>query len=196
MPIFNATAVSYAKGAERLLGEDADFLNENPDMVPQFVNALFQALEISLKEVGNRSCLTNRNETRGGRSCLIGNGHDIEKLGNLLRYRLGNVSTRRLARVLTDGIENGASAIIEIMIFGEVFAPTRTSYKKRKLVYHAELEEGDIQIVQGVKPWVDAVKAVAENIDNAVALIERWKNSGSTISFDDWYIRENSFLYD
>lgn len=195
MPMFETTSVSYAKGAERLLGEDADFLNNNPDMVPQFVNALFQSVEISLKDVGNRSGLTTAVETTGGRDGLIDNGHDIKKMGELLRDRLGGVSRRRLIRLLTNGIGNGAAELLEAMVFGDAFEPTRTSYKKRKLVYHAELEEGNLQIIRGVRNWIDVVKAVAVNTDNVVAIINRWQESGSSLSFENWHIRENSFLY-
>jgi hypothetical protein len=190
MPMFKSTTVSYIKAAERILGEDADFLNNNPDMVPQFVNALFQSIEVSLKYIGNQAGLTNTTETTGGRGGLIGNGHDIEKLGELLRDRLGGISKRRLMNLVTAGIENGSAELIEAMVFGETFQPTRVSYQKRKLVYHAELEDGDIQIVQGVRHWVDVVKAVAENTDNVLSIIKRWQDSGSSLSFEDWFVRE------
>jgi hypothetical protein len=36
----------------------------------------------------------------------------------------------------------------------------------------------------GFGPWVDAVKAIAENIDSAVARYEQWKNSGSGKTYE------------
>lgn len=195
MPMFEATAVSYAKGAKRLLGEDADFLNNNPDMMPQFVNALFQSIEISLKEVGNLSGLTTRTETTGGRGGLIGNGHDIKKLGHLVKDRLGLTSPYHLVRLLTVGIQDPMSEIIYKMVFGDEFVATRESYRKRKLVYHAELEEGDIQVVNGVRPWVDTVRAVTENIDNVVTLVTQWQDSASGQTFAEWYLHENSYIH-
>ncbi|BHH83682.1 hypothetical protein [Desulforhopalus sp. 52FAK] len=192
MPIFESTNTSYVKAAERILGDDVTYLNDNPDMVPQFVNALFQSIEVSLKKLGEKSSLTSADEIRERR--LVGNGHDIEKIGNLLKDKLGGVSSRRLVRILTDGIEDDVSVIIEKMIFGDDFESTRGSYKNRRLVYHSELEAGDVQIVQGLKEWLDAVKAVAENIDNAAGLVKRWKESGLDLSFEDWHIRENSSI--
>lgn len=193
--MFESTTVSYAKAAKRIMGEDAEFLNNNPDMVPQFVNALFQSVEISLKNIGNQSGLTNTTETTGGRGGLIGNGHDIKCMGELLRDRLGGISRRRLMNLVTAGLENGSAELLEAMVFGDTFEPTRISYKNRKLVYHAELEEGDIQLVQGIKHWVDVVKSIAENVDNVLAIIKRWQESGSSLSFEDWFVRENSYLY-
>lgn len=194
MPLFESTAVSYAKCAERLLGDDANFLNNNPDLVPQFINALFQSLEVSLKEVGNQSGLTTHAETIGGREGLVGNGHDIEKLGHLVKDRLGLTSPYHLVRLLTVGIQNPMSEIIFKMIFGDEFEATRESYRKRKLVYHAELEEGDIQVVNGVKPWADTVRAVAENIDNAVTLVTQWQESASEQTFAEWHLHESSYI--
>lgn len=193
MPIFETTNTSYVKTAERILGDDANYLTDNPDMIPQFVNALFQSLEISLKDLGLKSGLTSGNEMRN--RVLVGNGHDIEKIGNLLKDKLGDVSSRRLVRILSDGIENDVSVIIENMVFGDDFKPTRESYRTRKLVYHAELEAGQLQIIQGLKTWLDAVKAVAENIDNAIAVVKRWKESRQALSFEEWHIQENSYLY-
>ena len=195
MPMFDATAVSYAKGAERLLGEDASYLRDNPDMVPQFVNSLFQSLEISMKEFGVKSGLVTDVEIKGGPRGKIGNGHDIKKLGGLLRERLGNILSRPLVNILTHGIDDDVSVIIEKMIFSEEFEATRSSYTKRKLVYHAELEPGDMQIVPFLKPWLTSVKSVSENINNAVALVKKWKTTGSEQSFRDWYVHEISFIY-
>jgi diamine N-acetyltransferase len=88
--------------------------------------------------------------------------------------------------------ENGFE--IEKMIFGDEFERTRESYIKRKLGYSAELEIGDIQIYQGLKSWLDAVKVVAENNDCAVALVKNWKGSGLTSSFEQWHVAETSYL--
>jgi len=193
MPVFDSTRISYVKTAELILGSDVSYLTDNPDMVPQFVNALFQSLEISLKGFGTSSGLVSEDEMRNRR--LVGNGHDIEKIGDLLKEKLGDISNRRLVAVLLDGIESDVSVIIEKMIFGRDFKPTRKSYYKRKLVYHAELESGEIQIVNGLRPWLEAVKAVAENVDNAIAVVNRWRASGTDLPFEEWHIRENSFMY-
>ena len=102
MPIFETTNISYTKTAERILAGGSGFLTHNPDMVHQFVNALFQAVEISLKDLGKISALPSGNEMRDRR--LVGNGHDIEKIVNLLKDKLGGVYNRRLVRILTDGL--------------------------------------------------------------------------------------------
>lgn len=118
----------------------------------------------------------------------------LEKIGNLLKDKLGGTPNRRSILILTHGIEHDVSVIIEKMIFGDEFERTRESYIKRKLGYSAELEIGDIQIYQGLKSWLDAVKVVAENNDCAVALVKNWKGSGLTSSFEQWHVAETSYL--
>jgi len=41
------TAIAYAKGAQRILGDDISFLKENREVIPLFASLLFQSIEIS-----------------------------------------------------------------------------------------------------------------------------------------------------
>ncbi len=57
-------AIAYAKGAERILGEDTSFLNDNQELIPVFVSLLFQSLEISLKHLGIEAKLFSEQGSR------------------------------------------------------------------------------------------------------------------------------------
>lgn len=65
-------AIGYAKSAERILGEDARFLNENPEVVPIFISLLFQPLEISLKHLGlNRNYFRSKSPEIGSSQKMV-----------------------------------------------------------------------------------------------------------------------------
>ena len=57
-------ALAHALAAERLLGGDATFLNENEAMIPVFVNLLFQSIEMTLKSIAIESGLATDHELR------------------------------------------------------------------------------------------------------------------------------------
>ncbi len=95
------TATAYAKGAERILGEDATFLNGNKEVVPVFVSLLFQSLEISLKHLGLEANLFTEQEARDKK--LTKNGHGINEIANLVNTRLGADTNYPVIMALTAG---------------------------------------------------------------------------------------------
>ena len=42
-------ALGHAKAAERMVNKDAEFLNSNEEVIPVFINLLFQSVEITIK---------------------------------------------------------------------------------------------------------------------------------------------------
>jgi hypothetical protein len=171
------TATGYAKAAEKILSDDISFLEENPEVVPLFVSLLFQSLEISLKHFGINSGLFSSEESRDRK--LTGNGHGIKEIASLANERLGSDNDFPVLMALTYDIEQqNVYEIIEKMIFGDEFEPTRDSYKKRSLAY-AQLNLGEIQIVQNFKEWVLAVKNIAINLDKSTDISKQWLESDS-----------------
>jgi hypothetical protein len=45
-------AMGYVLSAESIFGDDVNFLNSNPSVIPIFVSQMFQSLEISIKYAG------------------------------------------------------------------------------------------------------------------------------------------------
>ena len=180
------TAKAYAKGAKRILGEDASFLNGNQEVIPVFVSLLFQSLEVSLKHLGIESQLFTTTESRDRR--LTKNGHGIEEIAALVNDRLGANEDYPVIMALIAGLENTQAAdILQKMIFSQEFEPTRKSYQNRNLGY-AQLKPGDLQLLDGLKPWSDAIEAVAENLPTAIGIVSEWKKSNSNSShFAIWY---------
>jgi len=154
------------------------YLEKNPEIVPIFISHLFQSLEISLKHFGIESKLFTKKESRS--KLFTDNGHNINKIAKLANNRLGtNNNDYPLIMALTFGLDkNSTPEIINKMIFGKEFKPTRKSYKERKLVY-SELNTEEIQIINSLKDWVFAVISVAENLDVSVKIASKWKLSNS-----------------
>ena len=179
-------ALAYAKSAERILGENACYLNENEEIIPIFVSFLFQSLEISLKHIGIKSNLFTEKESRDRE--LTNNGHGIEKLASLSSSRLGANTNHALVTAMTyRSKESNAVDIISQMIGGEKFEPTRKSYNKRGLGY-SEVTAGDFQVISDLKAWVKSIKEVAENLQETVNIISQWKESStSSEHFAIWY---------
>jgi hypothetical protein len=180
------TAKAYVKGSKEILGDDASFLNDNPEVIPVFVSLLFQSLEVSLKHLGIESELFTARESRDRK--LTKNGHGIEEIAGLVNDRLGANNDYPVIMALTAGLEDAQAAdILQKMIFSPEFEPTRKSYQNRNLGY-AQLSEGDLQLLDGLKPWVEAIEQVAENLPTAIGVVSEWKESDSDSgNFAIWY---------
>ncbi|SET96280.1 hypothetical protein SAMN04487962_1771 [Marinobacter segnicrescens] len=183
---FQEAAKGYAKAAERVLGEDAEFLNKNQEVIPVFVALLFQSMEISLKHLGVQAGLFSIQETKDKK--LKRNGHGVGEIASLINERLGASKDFPVVNALTARMSGGEhSEIVREMLFGSKFEATRQSYQRRNLGY-LQLEQGDLALVRGLKPWVSAVRDVAENLPVAVDVVKQWKSSsGSSRSFAIWF---------
>lgn len=180
------SALAYAKSAERILGEDASYLNDNREVVPIFVSMMFQSLEISLKHIGLETNLFTESESRDRK--LTRNGHGINELATLASSRLGSDTEFPIILAMTfSAKQENAGEIIGKMVYGKEFEATRNSYASRALGY-SEVDVGDFQIVRGVKSWVVSVREVAANLPKAIEIIDQWSSSTSRLkSFALWY---------
>ena len=61
-----------------------------------------------------------------------------------------------------------SNEVLKAMVFGEEFSPSRESYIQRNITY-SQFRLGELQVIGGVKEWVDAIRKAAENIDSAVS---------------------------
>lgn len=179
-------ATAYAKAAERVLGDDADYLNRNEELVPVFVALLFQSIEISLKHLGIEAGLFTEQEARDKR--LTKNGHGVREIAGLVNAKLGANKDYPVVNALMAGLTGGWDAeIVRKMLFGPEFEATRKSYQSRNLGY-AKLNQGDFALAEGLKPWATVVRNVAENLPTAVQVVEQWKSSPSNSAhFAIWY---------
>lgn len=158
----NEAALAHALAAEKLLGVDENFLNENEATIPVFVNLLFQSLEMTLKSFAIEAGLATEQELRDKKTTR--NGHGIKEIAELINNKIKN---KQLVDMLLP--RQGCSIsndIVKAMIFDERFSATRESYIKRNIAY-SQFAEGDLQLVHGLKQWVDAVKKAAINIMSA-----------------------------
>jgi hypothetical protein len=179
-------SIAYAKSAKRILGNDASFLKENQNVIPVFVSLLFQSVEISLKHLGIESKLFTKEESRDKK--LTKNGHGVKEIADLVNNRLGANKNYPVVMALTAKLNNTlTSEILNKMIFSKEFAPTRKSYQNRNLGY-AQLSPGSLQLLNGLKPWADAVEEAANNLPTAVKVVSDWKKSGTkSKAFAIWY---------
>lgn len=176
MTIFNLqeAATAYAKAAERILGEDADFLTKNTELVPVFVSLLFQSIEISLKHLGIEAELFTEQEVRDKR--LTKNGHGVKEIAELVNAKLGAQNNYLVITALTAGMNDAWKfGVLEKMLFGHEFEATRQSYQSRNLGY-AKLNQGDFALVEGLLPWARTVREVAENLPISVRVVKQWKS--------------------
>ena len=163
---FKEAAVAHALAAEKLLEPDTIFINKEA-MVPIFVNLLLQSLEITLKSFAIEAKLANEDELRYGKN--LRHGHGIKEIAEFINTKIGN---RSLVDILLPRQGYAISnSIIQTMIFDDCFAPTRESYINRNIAY-SQFKKGELQIVQGLKSWVEAVKSAALNIESAVVEIQ------------------------
>ena len=166
------TALGYAKCAERVLGENVDFLTKNPETMPIFIALLYQSLEISIKHVGIESQLFTEKESR-----RTGLGHEIEALANLANDKLEAINKPPIIiDALTDELDRLTQEIIDAMIFNKRLELTKKLYSNRNLIY-GEIEDRELGYIDNMKPWAEAVKKVATNLGRAIEKIEKFKNS-------------------
>lgn len=179
-------ATAYAKAADRVLGEDAGYLNKNQELVPVFVSLLFQSIEISLKHLGIDAALFTEQEARDRK--LTRNGHGVREIADLVNAKLGADKDYPVVNALTAGLNGDLEGeYLRKMLFGPEFEATRQSYQSRNLGY-AKLNQGDFALVEGLKPWVTAVRNIAENLPKAVEVVKQWKSSPSNSThFAIWY---------
>ena len=160
------TSLGHAKAAERLIFDGVDFINTSHEVVPVFVNLLFQSVEMTLKSIATESGLVTIKGLRNKNK--FGNGHDLMRVARFIDSKLGDQSIVDL--LLPRQSFADSNIILNEMIFGDMFAPSRSSYQRRNITY-SQFGEGELQIVEGVNGWVKAVKQAAENIDNGVQKI-------------------------
>lgn len=179
-------ASAYAKGAERILGEDGKYINDNQEVIPVFVSLLFQSVEISLKHLGIEAALFSEQEARDKK--LTKNGHGIREIADLVNTRLGADRDYPVVMALTAGLSDSQTYdIIHKMIFAPEFDATRQSYQSRNLGY-AQLKQGELTLLNGLKPWLMAVRSVADNLPTSIRVVTEWKNSSSNSKhFAIWY---------
>ncbi len=169
-------ALAYALSAERLLGADPSFLAANHAVIPIFVTQLFQSLEISIKHVGVASNLITEGEARARQ---VRSGHGIHELATLVNERLQATSFDPLVQALTfRRSDPGHAQIIQKMTNGAEFERTRESYATRKLGY-GEVRDGDFAVVDGLAPWVAAVKQTAVDLPAIVTIVSQWASQPS-----------------
>lgn len=170
-------ALAYAKAAERVLGVDGTYINNNQELVPVFVSLLFQSLEISLKHLGIEAKLFTEQEARDKK--LTRNGHGIKEIADLVNTRLGADKDYPVVTALTAGLNDShASDFLYKMIFDKKFDSCRQAYQSRNLGY-SQLKPGELKLLNGLRPWVVSIKEVAENLPSAIRIVSEWKNSSS-----------------
>lgn len=169
-------AMAYALSAERIFGNDYEFLNANPHVIPIFVSQLFQSLEISIKHAGIASGLFTENEARNR---AMRSGHGIKELATLAVEKLGGDSFTPILMALTHcnaGINS--REIIHQMILGTAFEKTRENYASRCLGY-GQIADGEFALIDDVSSWIGAVKETASNLPKTITALTQWKASSS-----------------
>lgn len=169
-------AIAYAISAERILGNDAEFLMANPAIVPIFVCLLFQSLEISIKQAGLESGLFTTQEARARQQR---SGHGIKELAALAVEKLGGDPFDPIVTAMTFSNKHANSKqIVKEMICGDNLEKTRESYASRRLGY-GEMSQGDFAIIQPISDWVMSVKETALNLAKTIEILSQWKASVS-----------------
>jgi hypothetical protein len=164
------TALAYAISAEKICGNNADFLNANPPVVPIFVSLLFQSLEISIKRAGIDSRLFTIGQAKQCR-----HGHGIQELAALLDNRLGDNRFGAVIMAMTFASTHpNRKKIIKEMICGHRLQKTRESYAFRQLGY-GEVAEGDFATIQPLSDWIKSVKETASNLPKIIETLSDWK---------------------
>lgn len=161
-------AIAHAKAAARLLEPNAEFLNSNEEVIPVFVNLLFQSVEVIIKSLAIESGLADEKELRDRETTR--NGHGIRELACLINGKIG-------ADVIVDLLlpKRGyavSNEMLKIMIFGTEFAPSRNAYASRKITY-SQFGAGELQLFGSANDWVKAVMSAAKNIESAISKINR-----------------------
>lgn len=169
-------ALAYAIGAERVLGDDATYMENNQELVPIFVSLLFQSLEISLKHLGLKTGLFTEQEARDKKRK---NGHGVKEIADLLNERMSANNDRPVLMALIANLRNKlAEAFLQKMLFEEEFESTREAYASRDLGY-CQLKPDELALPDGLRPWVVVIKQTAQNLPNAIQIVSEWRNSNS-----------------
>lgn len=181
--------MAYALSAERIIGQDAGFLDASPACVPIFVSLLFQSLEISIKQAGLESGLFSMQEVRSRQQR---SGHGIKELAALAVKKLGGDPFDPIVMAMTfTSREPNSPEIIRQMICGVELGKTRESYASRSLGY-AQVAEGEFAIIQPVKHWIAAVKETAANLPITIDILSQWKTSPSSSKHFAIWLKEKS----
>jgi|GEM_PF-1845291 hypothetical protein len=169
-------AMAYALSAERIAGNDENFLNKNQAVIPIFVSQLFQSIEIAIKYASIESGLFTEEEARSRENR---SGHGIRELAKLACERLGGEPFGPIMMAMTrfNKIENSGE-IIRHMISGAKFEKTRECYASRCLVY-GQVADGDFALVDGIPEWIASVKETASNLPKIIKILRDWKASPS-----------------
>ena len=169
-------AIAYALSAERIFGNDFEFLNLNKAIILIFVSQLFQSLEISIKYAGIESDLFTENEAR---SRAMRSGHGIKELAALAVEKLSGTPFAPIIMAMTyfNTIQNSGE-IISLMIAGSEFENTRKCYASRCLGY-GQIADGDFAIVSDIPTWIGSVKETASNLSKTIDILKKWKASPS-----------------
>lgn len=184
--IFTAqeAAMAYALSAERIFGNDCEFLNANPHVIPIFVSQLFQSLEISIKHAGIESQLFTEDEARNRARRF---GHGINELASLAVEKLGGDSFAPILKALTHcNTGTNSKEIIHQMISGKAFEKTRDKYASRCLGY-GQVADGEFALIDDITSWIAAVKETASNLPKAIEALKQRKASPSESKhFANW----------
>ena len=185
-------ALTYALAAERICGENANFLNSNPPIVPIFVSLLCQSVEISIKQAGIESGLFTMQEARSRQQR---SGHGLKELASLANEKLGSDTSHPsnpfVMAITYANKRQNSKTIIKEMIFGDDFKNTREIYASRSLGY-ADVAKGDFAIIQPVYDWIGAVKETANNLPTTINILSQWKKSTSNSKHFAIWITERS----
>ncbi len=170
-------AVAYALAAERMLGNNAAFLDTNLAVVPIFVSMLFQSLEVSIKHAGAESGLFTMQEALNRKSRR--SGHGIKELCTLAAERLGGNSLDPIVMAMTFSNPNERSSqFIREMICGNKMEKTRDAYAYRRLGY-GEVCEGDFALINPIAEWISSVKQTALNLPTIIDALSQWRSTAS-----------------
>jgi hypothetical protein len=172
----NEAAMAYALNAERIFGDDYDFLTNNPPVMPIFVSLLFQSLEISIKHACIESGLFSESEARDR---AMRSGHGIKELATLAVERLGGNPYEPIIMAMTYfNTEKDSKEIIRQMICGDDFETTRKCYASRSLGY-GQIADGDFAFIGDISRWITALKQTASNLPEIIGILTQWKTSTS-----------------
>ncbi|MBN4075429.1 MAG: hypothetical protein COA71_11905 [SAR86 cluster bacterium] len=158
-------ALGHAISAEKLIEGGADFLNNNEPAIPVFINLLLQSIEITFKAFATQTELATDRELRSRE--ITRNGHGLNEIASLIDGRINDNTIIDL--LLPRQGFAVSNSILNAMIYGQKFHPTRESYCSRNIIY-AQFDLGELQVIGGVLEWALAIKQAAQNIDRAVAI--------------------------
>ena len=170
-------ASAYARGAQIIIGESPEHLNQYRALVPVVVSNLYQSIEISIKYAGVESGVLQESEIRGFRSNplpqhLQHNGHDIDLLLGAIDHRLEmDGSGAGVCAIQICAGDLVGRELIRTMLTDSRLKSTRDAYCSRRLGY-VEIESKEVSFPTALPAWSAATICVAESIDGAVAALK------------------------